>query len=60
MSVVSRGEKAINERYRPMRFSELVGNEKNKAGLTAWMEKGEKRSKSVLLSASERKHKKAT
>lgn len=49
MSVVSRGEKAINERYRPMRFSELVGNEKNKAGLTAWMEKGEKRSKSVLL-----------
>lgn len=50
MSVVSRGDKAINERYRPMRFSELIGNDKNKAGLTAWMNKGEKRSKAILLS----------
>lgn len=50
MSVVSRGNNAINERYRPMRFSELIGNDKNKAGLTAWMNKGEKRSKSILLS----------
>ena len=49
MTVVCRGEKAINERYRPMRFSELIGNEKNKAGLTAWMSKGEKRSRSLLL-----------
>lgn len=50
MSVVSRGDKAINERYRPMRFSELIGNDKNKAGLTAWMNKGKKRSKAILLS----------
>ena len=50
MPVVSRGDKAINERYRPMRFSELIGNEKNKAGLTAWMNKGPKRSKAILLS----------
>ena len=50
MSVVSRGDKAINERYRPMRFSELIGNDKNKAGLTAWMNKGGKRSRAILLS----------
>lgn len=50
MPVVSRGNKAINERYRPMRFSELIGNDQNKIRLTKWMERGEKRSKAVLLS----------
>lgn len=49
MAVVSRGEKAINERYRPMRFSELIGNEENKVRLTKWMERGTKRSRAVLL-----------
>lgn len=50
MPVVSRGAKAINERYRPMRFSELIGNEQNKIRLTKWMERGDKRSRAVLLS----------
>lgn len=50
MPVVSRGDKPINERYRPFRFSELIGNEQNKKKLTAWMESGEKRSRSLLFS----------
>ncbi len=50
MSVVSRGDRAINERYRPMRFSELIGNEQNKIRLTRWMERGAKRSRALLLS----------
>lgn len=50
MSVVSRGNKAINERYRPYRLSELIGNEQNKVRLEAWIGRGEKRSKAVLLS----------
>lgn len=49
MSLVSRGEKAINERYRPMRFSEIIGCDKTKDALTKWMNQGEKRSKAVLL-----------
>lgn len=48
--VVSRGQKAINERYRPMRLSELIGNEYNKTCLQKWIEKGALRSRSVLLS----------
>lgn len=50
MSVVSRGQKAINERYRPMRLSEMIGNEYNKKCLQKWMEKGDLRSRSLLLS----------
>lgn len=50
MPLVSRGKKAINERYRPMRLSELIGNEQNKIRLTKWMERGEERSRSLLLS----------
>lgn len=50
MPVVSRGARAINERYRPLRFSELIGNEQNKLRLTKWMERGRKRSRAVLLS----------
>ena len=49
MAIQSRGEKAINERYRPLRLSELIGNEKNKKGLMAWMSKGSSRSKALLL-----------
>ena len=49
MSVVARGDKAINERYRPMRFSELIGNEQTKARLQKWMERGDKRSRAILL-----------
>lgn len=52
MTVVSRGDCAINERYRPMRLSELIGNERNKAGLTAWMARGDKRSRALLLCGS--------
>lgn len=50
MGVVSRGQKAINERYRPMRLSELVGNEENKLMLSKWMQKGACRTKSLLFS----------
>lgn len=50
MGVIARGESSINLRYRPMRFSELVGNEKTKASLTKWMERGAKRNRAVLLS----------
>ena len=49
MKVVARGEKAINERYRPMRFSEIIGNEDIKKGLTKWMNDGEKRMKALFL-----------
>jgi len=49
MSLVSRGEKAINERYRPMRFSEVIGCDKTKDALTKWMNQGEKRSRAILL-----------
>lgn len=49
IELVSRGDKAINERYRPMKFSEVIGCEKTKAALANWMGQGEKRSKAVLL-----------
>lgn len=48
--VVSRGQKAINERYRPMRLSELIGNDYNKICLKKWIEKGDLRSRALLLS----------
>lgn len=47
--LVSRGEKAINERYRPMTFHEVIGNEATKRALAGWMERGEKRSKCLLF-----------
>lgn len=49
MDLIARGDKAINERYRPMRFSEIIGCESIKKALTKWMSLGEKRSKSLLL-----------
>lgn len=42
--------KAINERYRPMRLSEMIGNERTKLALTKWMERGDKRSRALLFS----------
>ena len=49
MSLIARGEKAINERYRPMKFSEVIGCEKTKQALTKWMERGKLRSRALLL-----------
>lgn len=47
--LVSRGDKAINERYRPRTFHEIIGNEATKKALAGWMEAGEKRSRTLLL-----------
>ena len=47
--LVQRGDKAINERYRPRTFHEVIGNEATKKALAAWMERGEKRSRALLL-----------
>ena len=47
--LVQRGDKAINERYRPMTFHEVIGNEATKKALAGWMGKGEKRSRALLL-----------
>ena len=47
--LVQRGDKAINERYRPQTFHEVIGNMETKRSLAGWMERGEKRSKSILL-----------
>lgn len=49
IELVARGEKAINEKYRPMKFSEVIGCDKSKAALTKWMERGNFRSRAVLL-----------
>lgn len=49
MSLVRRGNEQIIERYRPRRFSEVVGCEAVKKSLTKWMEQGESRSKAILL-----------
>ena len=49
MSVVKRGEVAINERYRPMRFSEVIGCEIPKKTLTKFITQGNKRAKTLLL-----------
>ena len=48
MDLVARGDKAINERYRPMKFSEIIGCESTKKALTKWMEQGTKRSRALL------------
>lgn len=47
--LVARGDKAINERYRPCTFHEVIGNDKTKKSLVGWMEKGNKRSAALLL-----------
>jgi DNA polymerase III subunit gamma/tau len=47
--LVQRGDKAINERYRPCTFHELIGNEATKKSLAGWVERGDKRSRSILL-----------
>lgn len=47
--LVQRGDKAINERYRPRTFHEVIGNEATKKALAAWMERGEKRSKCLMI-----------
>ena len=47
--LVQRGDKAINERYRPRTFHEVIGNTETKRSLAGWMERGSKRSASILL-----------
>lgn len=47
--LVQRGDKAINERYRPQTFHEVIGNDATKKALQGWMARGDKRSKSLLL-----------
>ena len=47
--LVQRGDKAINERYRPRTFHEVIGNMETKRSLAGWMERGSKRSASILL-----------
>lgn len=48
--LVMRGEdKAINERYRPCTFHEVIGNKSTKQALAKWMEAGDKRSKVLLI-----------
>ena len=49
MSLVKRGEQQIIERYRPRKFSEVIGCDATKKSLTRWMEQGEGRSKSLML-----------
>ena len=47
--LVPRGDKAINERYRPMTFHEVIGNQATKKALAGWMERGEKRSRALFF-----------
>ena len=49
MTVVRREGKAINERYRPLRFSEIIGNESTKAALAKWMASGVNRARALLF-----------
>lgn len=49
IGLIQRGDKAINQRYRPCTFHEVIGNEETKKALAGWMERGEKRSKSLML-----------
>ena len=50
MSVVKRGVTSIIERYRPRRFSEVIGCESTKKALEKWMSQGNNRSKNIILS----------
>lgn len=47
--LIARGNKAINERYRHCTFHEVIGNENTKKALAGWIEKGGKRSSTILL-----------
>lgn len=47
--LVQRGDRQINERYRPMTFHEVIGNDATKKALAGWIERGEKRSRAILL-----------
>ena len=47
--LVPRGDKAINERYRPTTFHEIIGNQETKKSLAGWMERGDKRSRSLFF-----------
>lgn len=47
--LVSRGDKAINERYRPRTFHEIIGNEATKKALAGWIADGERRSRALLF-----------
>ena len=50
MGIIRRDGKAINERYRPLRFSEMIGNDPIKASLGKWMaSKPDNRNHSLLL-----------
>lgn len=49
VELIARGEKAINVRYRPMRFSEVIGMTSNKGALEKWLAGGSKRSRALLL-----------
>ena len=49
MGLVRRGEEEICKRYRPQRFSEVVGNKNTIKSLQKAMEMGEKRPKVILL-----------
>ncbi len=47
--LVQRGDAAINERYRPCTFHEIIGNEATKKALAGWMARGEKRSRALMF-----------
>ena len=48
-TLVRRDGKAINERYRPMRFSELIGNQSMKTRFANWIQQDPKERKRALL-----------
>ena len=47
--LVRRDGKAINERYRPYTFHEVIGNKETKKALTSWMEDGLERSRALFF-----------
>ena len=52
MSVIKRGQVQIIERYRPRKFSEVIGCDSVKSSLEKWMNQGDSRSKVLLLKGS--------
>ena len=49
MSIVKRGDVSIIERYRPRKFSQVLGCDSVKKSLTRWMEQGKSRSHNLIL-----------
>ena len=49
MGVIRRGQKQIIQRYRPRKFSEVIGNESIKKNLIKWMQQGKQRSTNLLF-----------